>query len=449
MYPKLPDSFHGPSERELVRNHVSQEASPIGSNDATTGHLFPSSPKFSSGMHAFSLSPHGNQSTSFPLASPLSKHEATLPLTYSSHSDMQSEAFINNSEKNKNISWSMDPVQDFFDFPQDVHHQNGEVESNAGVMTYEDHAKRSDWLEWADQLILVDNDAEPNLNEFLNDVNTTASGQKLLESSSDVSSQQPKLHQHHPVLNKELATVANGISSASATKPRMRWTPELHEAFVEAVNQLGGNERATPKGVLKLMNVEGLTIYHVKSHLQKYRTARYKPESSEGISEKKSSPIEEMKSLDLKATNYRTIGITEALRLQMEVQKQLHEQLEIQRNLQLRIEEQGRNLQMMFEKQKGFERDRLEASSSSRDNPSPLHSTFVQPSSGDNLHASEPDCTNSTFDNGKGNILVEERLCGVTREQKALNNRNGDDLDEIDDEPSIAPAKRPRADETA
>ncbi|XP_022033989.1 protein PHR1-LIKE 1-like isoform X2 [Helianthus annuus] len=83
-----------------------------------------------------------------------------------------------------------------------------------------------------------------------------------------------------------------------------------------------------PFPVRMIRNIEH-RVYMLLFFLQKYRTARYKPEpSAEGPSEKKPTPTQDLSSLDLKTSS----EMTKALRLlclQVEVQKRLHEQLEI------------------------------------------------------------------------------------------------------------------------
>ncbi|KAG8661752.1 myb family transcription factor PHL8 isoform X3 [Manihot esculenta] len=154
-------------------------------------------------------------------------------------------------------------------------------------------------------------------------------------------------------------------------KPRLKWTPELHHRFVEALRQLGGEDKATPKSLMRVMGVPRLTLYHLKSHLQKYRLAKRHPTELQsefqsqsqsqsqgsienkkdykeiqisnpalrgGISEGNQSPLNE------------SFQIAQVLQMQMEVQRKIHEQIEVQRHLQVRIEAQGKYLQSVLKK---------------------------------------------------------------------------------------------------
>lgn len=181
-YPKLPDLFHTSSERELMRNSVSQQAFSLSPDGSTVGHLFSSSSRFHNEMHVSSVSPQVRKLQSSPFISQSRRDEEISPPISSSHSEVQSTALINHSEENKDVTWSIDPLPDFLDFPETVTVQNGQLESSTGVIASEDHAKRTDWQEWADQLISVDDDLEPNWSELLNDANITDSKQKVCSS---------------------------------------------------------------------------------------------------------------------------------------------------------------------------------------------------------------------------------------------------------------------------
>lgn len=178
-------------------------------------------------------------------------------------------------------------------------------------------------------------------------------------------------HSERPAMLQEVnVSTETGLVLSTDPKPRLRWTAELHDRFVDAVTKLGGPEKATPKAVRTRMGVEGLTLYHLKSHLQKYRLGK-QPHKEVSVDTSRDGlphggPVTGYGSTACRVAEVQvacnsvpsiippnmtdTLQITEALRMQMEVQRRLHEQLEVQRHLQLRIEAQGKYLQSILEK---------------------------------------------------------------------------------------------------
>ncbi|KAJ9690073.1 hypothetical protein PVL29_012635 [Vitis rotundifolia] len=141
----------------------------------------------------------------------------------------------------------------------------------------------------------------------------------------------------------------------SDPKPRLRWTADLHERFVDAVTQLGGANKATPKAIMRTMGVKGLTLFHLKSHLQKYRLGKQSGKDmgeapKDGIS---ASYLSESPGTSNSSPNLPTSDINEgyevkeALRVQMEVQSKLHLQVEAEKHLQIRQDAERRYMAML------------------------------------------------------------------------------------------------------
>ncbi|XP_072067116.1 myb-related protein 2 isoform X4 [Arachis hypogaea] len=158
----------------------------------------------------------------------------------------------------------------------------------------------------------------------------------------------------------------SGLVLSTDAKPRLKWTPDLHARFIEAVHQLGGADKATPKTVMKLMGIPGLTLYHLKSHLQKYRLSKNlqgqsnnnvphkisassvstgeRPSESNGTHNHMNNNTLNTIPSSPQSSNNKDLHISEALQMQIEVQRRLNEQLEV------RIEAQGKYLQAVLEK---------------------------------------------------------------------------------------------------
>ncbi|KAL8157270.1 hypothetical protein AgCh_002103 [Apium graveolens] len=160
-----------------------------------------------------------------------------------------------------------------------------------------------------------------------------------------------------PLLNMQQHQDMNLVLSSDA-KPRLKWNPELHQRFVHAVAQLGGADKATPKALMRVMGIQGLTLYHLKSHLQKYRLGKSQESQTCDDNDQAVHAEYEERQMALPSREYsngknqinESLQIAQALQMQMEVQRELHEQIEVQRHLQLRIEAQGKYLQSVLKK---------------------------------------------------------------------------------------------------
>ncbi|CAI9096583.1 OLC1v1032765C1 [Oldenlandia corymbosa var. corymbosa] len=119
---------------------------------------------------------------------------------------------------------------------------------------------------------------------------------------------------------------SGGLVLSSDAKPRLKWTPELHQrGNTQIINESDGHSWSH-----SVPSQEPLTEDDGESQM----ISPFIAEISDGTQN----------------TIHESTQIANALQMQMEVQRKLYEQIEVQRHLQLRIEAQGKYLQSVLQK---------------------------------------------------------------------------------------------------
>lgn len=153
-YRKLPNSFWVSSGQELMNNPVPCQAVSGGNSG---GYLFSSSYGF---CNVSAVSPHGRNSQTPPPVSTMPRDRLAMqdcPL------EAQTPSLINHQPQE-----FTDPLQEFFDFADHVPVPSLQAESSGvRVDSSVELNKKSEWQDWADQLISVDDGSEPNWSELL------------------------------------------------------------------------------------------------------------------------------------------------------------------------------------------------------------------------------------------------------------------------------------------
>lgn len=141
-YPKLPDSPQVTLAQELTTTLISSSPSSLSIDSRNAGYLFSSASNSPTSLCHSSMSPNLSRLKIPPFISESLKEKG------SSHSSQPSPSVSRESQFHYN------EVENFRDF-----------------VSSEETAKRTNWREWADQLVTVDDSLDLNLSDLLVDVN--------------------------------------------------------------------------------------------------------------------------------------------------------------------------------------------------------------------------------------------------------------------------------------